>query len=135
MSMFVDPNARVAVTDGRNTIYVRARMDAQTRGLYLNELKRLRVKKDVGETEEVDYAAMGTAEVLLRVFNIVAWEGPDFLDDHGAPVPCTRANILRMDPLTQLYEMVGERIAELNAPRESPDPNAVTPSGATASGA
>ena len=134
MGMFVDPSARVPVTDGRNTIYVRARMDAQTRGLYKNELHRLRMKKDVGETEEIDYANMGTAEVLLRVYNIVAWEGPDFLDAKGTPVPCNRTNIMAMDPLTPLWEMVGERIAELNTKAESPDPNSPTPSGSTDAG-
>ena len=135
MPMFVDPNARVPVTDGRNTIYVRARMDAQTRGLYLNELHRLRMKKDVKETEEFDYAAAGTAQVLLRVYNIVAWEGPDFLDARGMLVPCTRENIMQMDPLTPLYELVGERITELNRRPEPPDPNASTPSGDTSAGA
>ena len=134
MGMFVDPNARVPVTDGSNTIYVKARMDAQTRGLYENELQRLKAKKDIAETEEIEYAYMGTAKVLLRVYNIVAWEGPDFLDGNGNLVPCTRYNIMRMDPLTPLWEMVGDRIGELNRKPESPDPNAAAPTGSTTDG-
>jgi hypothetical protein len=39
MPMFVDPNARVPVTLGENTIYVKAKMDMGTRALLEDEIR------------------------------------------------------------------------------------------------
>ena len=126
MPMFVDPNAKVAVTLGENTVYIKAKMSAGTKALLEDEIKTSgSVRRKEGE-ETVDEAAVsgfGSYGMLLRIHNIVAWEGPDFVDADGKPIPCTRANIMRMDPTDPLYDLVGERIGELNKKQESPDPN------------
>lgn len=126
MPMFVDPNARVAVTLGENTVYIKAKMSAGTKALLEDEIKTsgaVRRKEGEDTIDEAALSGFGSYEMLLRVYNIVAWEGPDFMDAEGKPIPCTRANIMRMDPTDPLYELVGERIGELNKKRESPDPN------------
>lgn len=124
--MFVDPSAKVAVTLGENTVYVRAKMSAGTKALLEDEIKTggsVR-RSDGGEVvDEAEMSGFGTYAMLLRVHNIVAWDGPDFVDDEGKPIPCTRTNIMRMDPTTELYELVGDRIGELNKKAGSPDPN------------
>jgi hypothetical protein len=116
--MFVDPKARVAVTDGQNTVYIRAKMDAGRRAQVLDEM---RMRGFDGEVKTGELSGLGSYQMLLRVHNVVAWEGPDFLDAHGKPVPCTRANILLLDPTTPLYELVGTRIGELNKDAQVPD--------------
>ena len=126
MPMFVDPNERVPVTVGENTVYIRAKMSAGTKALLEDEIKRggtVRRKEGEETVVEAEVSGFGSYEMLLRIHNIVAWEGPDFVDADGKPIPCTRANIMRMDPTDPLYELVGERIGELNAKPESPDPN------------
>lgn len=107
--LFIDPGARVPVTVGENTVYIRAKMDAGTLAL---------VQDAVQARQEGDGSAIvgiGTYRLLLLAHNILAWEGPDFRDESGAPVPCTRANISRLDPTTPLFEAVGAKIGELNA--------------------
>lgn len=126
MSMFVDPNQRVPVTDGPNTIYIKARMDIDTRAAVQNEMRAAGNEA----TDEVVMSHIGSYRRAMLLHNIVAWDGPAF-----AGVPCTRENIGRLDPHEPLVIKVAQEIGERNAPRESPDPNAVTPSGATASGA
>ena len=126
MSMFVDPKARIAVTDGQNTVYIRAKMDAGRKAQVLDEMRMHGVGKDKSEGE---LSGLGSYQMLLRVHNVVAWEGPDFMDGQGRPIPCTRANILLLDPTTALYDLVGDRIAELNKDAQVPaeelaqDPN------------
>jgi hypothetical protein len=116
--MFTDPKARVPVTDGLNTVYIRAKMDAGRRALVLDEMRMRGIGKD---TSSGELSGLGSYQMLLRVHNVVAWEGPDFVDEHGKPVPCTRANILLLDPTTPLYEMVGDKIGELNKDAKVPD--------------
>lgn len=135
MSIFVDPKARVAVTYEGNTIYIRAKMDVRTEALYKNELQRLNIKKTSESSGEGEFGHLGTAEMLLRVHNIVAWEGPDFQDENGRPVPVSRENIARMDPTHPLWDLVGERIAELNKKAVAPDPNSPAENGSIGGGA
>jgi hypothetical protein len=126
MPMFVDPNARVAVTLGENTVYIKAKMSAGTKALLEDEIKTSGAvrRKDGEETiDDAEMSGFGSYGMLLRIHNIVAWEGPDFSDSDGKPIPCNRANIMRLDPTDPLYELVGERIGELNKKLESPDPN------------
>ena len=126
MPMFVDPNERVAVTLGENTVYIKAKMSAGTKALLEDEIKASGTTRRKNGEETIDDAEMrgfGSYEMLLRIHNIVAWEGPDFVDADGKPIPCTRANIMRLDPTDPLYELVGERIGELNKKMDSPDPN------------
>jgi hypothetical protein len=126
MPMFVDPNARVPVTDGQNTIYIKARMDIDTRAAVQNEVRA--AENEV--TEETVVSHIGSYRRAMLLHNIVAWEGPAF-----AGIPCTRENIGRLDPQEPLIVKVAQEIGRQNAPREAPDPNAVTPSGDTVSGA
>ena len=124
--MFVDPTARVAVTLGENTIYIRAKMDAKTRALIQDELRASRGRSEDGDEDGSEMRGLGSYQLLLRVHNILDWEGPDFVDERGKKIPCTRADIGRMDPTDPLYDLVGERIGELNAEPEKPedsDPN------------
>ena len=104
MSMFVDPKARIPVTDGQNTVYVRAKMDAGRKAQVLDEMRM----HGVGKGAEGELSGLGSYQMLLRVHNVVAWEGPDFVDEQGKPIPCNRANIMLLDPTTPLYEMVGD---------------------------
>lgn len=126
MPMFIDPTARVPVTDGRNTIYIKAKMDVSTRAAVQNEMRAA----GTDEAEEFVMTHIGSYRLALLTHNIVGWEGPDF-----EGVPCTRTNIGRLDPSEPLVIKVSQEIGERNASRESPDPNAVTPSGATTNGA
>ena len=119
MPMFVDPNAKVAVTiDGANTIHIKAKMDAGTRAAVQDEIRARGLGDGDGELRGI-----GSYRMTLMVHNIMGWEGPEFLDEKGKPVPCTRANIQRLDPTEPLFEAVGARIGELNEDRKSPDPN------------
>jgi len=126
MPMFIDPNTRVPVTDGRNTIYIKARMDMDTRARVQNEMRVMPNEA----TEEVVLEKIGSYRLALLQHNIVAWEGPDF-----AGVPCTREAIGRLDPNEPLVAKVAEEIGQRNKPRESSDPNVATPSGDTSAGA
>ncbi len=119
MGMFVDPNAKIAVTEGENTIYIRAKMDAGTRAAVLDEIRATGIKV----RDEAEVRGLGSYRLLLLVHNIQDWEGPDFRDEKGTPIKCTREQIRRLDPTHPLFAKVAERIGELNAEPESPDPN------------
>ena len=122
MPRFVDPNARVPVTLGGDTIYIRAKMSVLVRGLVNDEL----VAKGLGSREEMSARGIGSYRMALLVHNIVAWEGPGFVGESGKPIACTRANIERLDPNDPLIERVWDEITERNAPPEAPedaDPN------------
>ena len=117
--MTINPNDKVAVTLGENTIYIKAKMDAGTRATAPAENKAT-----THGTEATGLAGLGSYRMALLRHNIVAWEGPAF-----EGYPCTRANISRLDPDEPLVELVAEEIGKRNAPRESPDPNSDTPTG------
>lgn len=108
MSFFVNGNP-VAVSDAAgNTVWVLARMG-------------------IGVEARVfaDFAKFGADEIhayrlaILR-HNIVRWEGPDFTDADGKPVPCTHANIDRLNVDIPLIAAVREKIGELNRKRTLP---------------
>lgn len=118
MPMFVNPQARVPVTLGENTIYVKAKMDLGTKSAIQDE-----IRAKGADINEQEVRGIGSYRLLLMVHNIVAWEGPDFIDERGKAIPCTRENIKRLDPTEPLCDLVAERIGELNAAPASPDPN------------
>ena len=125
MPIFVD-SSRVPVILDDHTIYIRAKMSARVRAEVQDEMRA----RGFGGGEEVEISGLGSYRLALLVHNIVAWEGPQF-----AGIPCTRENIQRMDMDDPLVELVAEEIGKRNAPRESPDPNSVTPTGSTEDGA
>jgi len=94
-----------------NVIYIRARMDVETRGKVMSELFTL----DAGGTA-VD-ARLGANETALLVHNIVRWEGPDL-----GGVPCTPETIRRLDPTEPHIARVLAEITRRNAPAASPNP-------------
>jgi len=125
MAMFVNPNAKVPVTLGENTIYIRAKMDGRTKAAVQDEMRARGFRSD----DNVEISGIGSYRLALLVHNVVAWEGPAF-----AGVPCKRANIELLDPDEPLVELVAEEIGKRNAPKESPDPNSPTPTGSTTDG-
>lgn len=122
MPMFLDPNARVSVTDGRNTVYIRAKMDMGTRAAVQNEIRASGIKTE----SELEVHGIGAYRLALLHHNVLAWEGPDF-----DGVPCNRTNIDRVDPTEPLWDLVADEIGQRNEKAESPDPNSLAPSGST----
>ena len=112
--MFVDPNEKVAVTRGDNTIFIRAKMDLACRARVQDEL----AARGLESINELEMRGIGGYRLALMVHNIVGWEGPAF-----AGVACTRGNIMRLDPDDDLVEAVAAEIGERNAPKEAADPN------------
>ena len=103
-----DPD--VAITDQPpNVIWIKPRMDIETRGKVQNEM--LVLGKD--NKPEIRVGENGLA---LLIHNIVKWEGPDF-----DAVPLTRANIAKLDPNEPHIAAVSAAIAERNQAAASPN--------------
>jgi len=130
MPMFIDPRQRVPVTVGPNTVFIRSKMDLGTRAAVQDEIRASGIKVE----QEMEMRGIGSYRLALLRHNVLAWEGPDFLDPNGHPIPCSRQNIALMDPNEPLVEAVAEEIGRRNQPAESPDPNAVAPTGSTIDG-
>jgi hypothetical protein len=110
--MFIDPGARIPVSDGQgNTIYIRAKMDVATEGQFKDALVRI-----TGGRKAVKSFQVGRAQTALLQLNIVAWEGPRF-----AGVPCNHTMIGRLDPHEPLVVQVLEEIDRRNAPPALPE--------------
>lgn len=90
-----------------NVIWIKARMDVETRG---------RVRHEIIASSSVRAAEgnPGNSETALLIHNIVRWEGPD-LDG----VPCDAAHIRALDPTEPHLVLVLNAIGERNEPRES----------------
>lgn len=116
--MFVDPNERIPVTVGENTVYIRSRMNLATTARVNDEFSLIS-----GRNEGL--GGMGSYSFALMAHNIVAWEGPDFMDASGKPIPCTRANIERLDPDDPLVEAVRDEIGRRNQRRKAPGTDAI----------
>jgi hypothetical protein len=107
-----------------NVIFIRARMDVETRSKVKSALFGL---AEDGKTPEL---RAGNNELALLLHNVVRWEGPDL-----GSVPCTPANIRKLDTNEPHIAMVLEEIARRNEPRESPDPKSAGASGSMSAGA
>jgi hypothetical protein len=116
--MFVDTRAKVPVSLGGNTIYIKAKMDYGTTAAVQDEIKAT----GAGNADMV-IEKLGSYRMALLTHNIVGWEGPDFMDETGRLIPCNRENIRRLDPSEPLVEMVADEIGKRNRKAESPDPN------------
>lgn len=111
-----------------NVVWIKARMDMATRGAVSSELVRL--DKDSKELE----ARLGDQELALLIHNIVRWEGPDFVDEQGRPIPCTPDNIRKLDGGDPFIAEVLEEIARRNPIRKSPKKEPATPSTSMSAG-
>lgn len=117
--MFVDASP-VAVTDDKgNTIYVRPKMGKGIQAQVSNDFQRL------GGSSQVAYG------YSLLAHNVVAWDGPDFVDGDGRAIPATRANIDRLDPDEPIVNQAIDTIAKLNTQKVSTAVPAAAKNGAT----
>jgi hypothetical protein len=110
--------------DPGNVIYIRPKMDFGTKQRVQAALLRV-TAQDAAEatTTPLDVAA---GNIALLVYNIVRWEGPAF-----AGVPCTPANIERLDSDEPLVDAVLAELNRRNQSREDRDPK-LPPASATA---
>lgn len=107
MSLFIDPNTKVAVSDENgNTVYVRAKMPLSVKTQVSEDFRQ------VGGTTAKGY------ELALLQNNLLGWEGPLFADGKGGTVSCNRYNIRMIDPEDETWDalakLVLEKIGELN---------------------
>lgn len=105
-----------------NVIWIKARMDVETKGRVQSEL--ISVDKQGNAVVQV-----GANSMALLIHNIVRWEGPDL----GA-MACTPANIRTLDPNEPHIALVLEEIATRNKEREAPIPKSATAPGLRADG-
>jgi len=150
MGMFVDPKAELEVSDDKgNVIVIKATMDFADSAKVEAALIQLKLKATSGKNRQVQVRPadgnQGEMEIdatvtysmrqraILEVC-IKRWEGPDFTDDNGRPIPCTAKNIRLLNPNEPLIEKVLEVIDEQNtAPETAPlegepiDPNLSKP--------
>lgn len=117
-----DPSEVISETPP-NVIYIRSRMDVETRGKVKSELVKL--AKD-GTTPEIQ---IGQNETALLLHNIVKWSGPDFDD-----VPCDAAHIRTLDPNEPHVEQVLAAINARNVKKVAPNPKPSTASGSEING-
>jgi len=137
--IFIDPNDRVAVTDGENTIWIKAKMDEATRAAVHDEIGARGLIGENVDMEDAQVQGLGSYRLALLIHNVVGWSGPLFeeVDKKGRkkPIPCNRFWIRRLDPDNPLTIKARERISELNTTAESPDPNDLDASGSMIAGA
>ncbi len=133
--MFIDPADLVEIADeAGNSIWIKARMDAGTQAAVLDEAGVRGATGGAADPGDVQLGRIGSYRLALLICNIVKWEGPDFTDQKHKPIPCNRFNIRRLDTSQPLIQKVRDRIGELNAEEESPDPNSLEASGSTSAG-
>jgi hypothetical protein len=102
--MFVDAKP-VDVTVGKNTISIRPKMDLGTRNRCMDALTS--ISKENGEVDMELH--IGAYQLALMEENVLSWRGPAF-----AGMPCTPANIAKLDPDDPLVERVLEEITARN---------------------
>lgn len=115
-----DPSEVIADVTPR-TIWIRAKMNLGVSNTVAGKMARLNGK----ELE----LTLGERMTALLEENILAWAGGDL-----EGVPCTKANIRRLDPTDPFIDRVADEISTRNMPKESPDPNAVGPASSTSAG-
>lgn len=94
-----------------NVIYIKSRMDIETRGKVKNELVGLAAD---GKSPEI---RLGEQDTALLIHNIVKWAGPDF-----DGVPCDAAHIRTLDPNEPHIEKVLAAINDRNLRKAAPNP-------------
>lgn len=107
-----DPPVPVPDPKGSNNIiWIKARMDVETRGKVRSELA------EMGTDGKTPIIHAGAAQLALLLHNIVRWEGPDL-----GLMSCTPAAIRMLDPADPHIEAVLNEIGARNTPKESPNP-------------
>jgi hypothetical protein len=94
-----------------NVIYIRSRMDIETRGKVSSELVK------IGGDNKTMEMQLGQNQTALLIHNIVRWEGPDF-----DGVPCDAAHIRTLDPNEPHIEKVLREIDARNLKKVAPNP-------------
>lgn len=131
MSMFVSKEKIAVTVDGRDIIYIKAKMDVGTRNRVHGSAARSMTKNKDGSVEtELD---IGRANTLLLAENVLDWEGPSFTDDTGKKIPCVRHNIEMLDPDEPLVEKTVDEIAARNPQKSDEDEASPNSSEATGS--
>lgn len=110
--MFVNGNLET-VTDGRNTIWIKAKMDLRTAAQVSADM----VKMTEGARGST-FSIIAHESCLARR-NIARWAGPDFTGPDGKIIPCVPENIDRLDPNEQILADVIAKIRELNTAKEA----------------
>lgn len=115
--------------DPSNIIYIRPKMDFGTKQRVQNAMLQI----TLGQAGNSSTTPLDMAEynIALLTANIVRWEGPAFVGPDGKPVPCTPANIERLDGDEPLVDAVMAEINRRNKGREDSDPKS-SPASATA---
>jgi hypothetical protein len=119
------PIEEAAITPTMDVMFIRARMDYGTVQRVVGAAAKVSgaAKKGQKAKRTIDMNA-GEYGIALLVHNVLGWQGPSF----GA-VPCTPANIERLDPRKPLVKKVLEEINERNNDpdddEEDADPNVV----------
>jgi hypothetical protein len=113
--------------DPSNIIYIRPKMDFGTKQKVQTAMLQITLGQ-AGSSSETPLD-MGAYNIALLVHNIVRWEGPAFVDAQGRPVPCTPANIERLDSDEPLVDAVMAEINRRNKGRDDQDPKSPSASG------
>lgn len=105
-------DAGVVISDTPpNVIYIRSRMDVETRGKVSSELVKL------GGDNKTMEMQLGQNQTALLIHNIVKWSGPDFDN-----VPCDAVHIRTLDPNEPHIEKVLSEIDARNLKKAAPNP-------------
>jgi hypothetical protein len=98
-----------------SVVWIRAKMNVGIKKKVEGHIARMAKNGDVELT-------LDQQQMALFIYNILDWDGPRFLDGLGQKVPCTPANIERLDPSDPFFEKVVNAIGERNRPTPSPNP-------------
>ena len=120
--MFVSDETE-AVSDGQNSIHVRTRLGFGAYNEFMDELR-----SQVGAGSLLEH--LGALNIALLAHCVAKWDGPAFQAD-GKAIPCTRENVLRLDPEDPLVNQAMEVIRVHNPlTRMGSDPKPDTSVGA-----
>lgn len=118
--MFVN-GATIPISEGPNTIHVRARMDFGVYSAFMDDLLSISGPK-LNLAQHI-----GALNVALMTHNISSWEGPGFLGPDGKPMPVTPESIRHLDPDDPLVLRVLAEVQDRNPLfRPSPTPKVDT---------
>jgi hypothetical protein len=124
---------RDALAPETEVIFIRPKMDFETRQLCGDELNRIHAASGA----PINAASLGAYNIALMRSNIVAWQGGQFTG-----VPCTAKNIGLLDFDEPIVGAVLDAIKERNpmrrkeapVPKAEPAPARATSSGPTSAG-